>query len=412
MTSNPMTSSSTISSKPTVPFVKTHSRSKAVPVIVQVLPRLVRGGVERGTLEMAQAITEAGGRAIVVSGGGPMVRHLQRIGATHHTLPVGSKNPLSWSGIRRRLRALLEAEQADLVHVRSRMPALIALPAARALGIPNVSTVHGRFQAQNFGKRFFNAKLLTADHVIAISYYVKSQIESQFGTLDGRLSVIQRGVDIDVFDPAAVPQARIVRFVDSIALPEDQPVIMLPARATGWKGQEVLLQALSKIADRQFHCVLLGAADGRRSFTERLTDIGIKLGLEGRFRLTPSVDDMPAALMAADIVVMPSITPEPFGRVALEAQAMGRLAVAFDHGGAAESIIPGKTGWLARAVDADSLAASIAEALDMSATARRKMAIETRAHIASRFSVSDMCGATLKVYRNLLKGKYAGSKAQ
>ena len=407
-----MTSTRSTISTPIVPFVKSHCLDKATPVIVQVLPQLVRGGVERGTLEMAQAIIDAGGRAIVVSAGGPMVRYLQRIGATHHTLPIGSKNPLSWSRTRGHLRALLKSEQADLVHVRSRMPALVSLPAARALGLPNVSTVHGRFQAHNIAKRYFNGKLLAADHVIAISHYVESQIKAQFGDMGDRLSVIQRGVDIDVFNPAAVPQARIIRFIDSIALPEDQPVIMLPARATAWKGQEVLLRALAKIADRQFHCVLLGAADGKRAFIERLTATGMTLGLEGRFRLTPSVDDMPAALMAADIVVMPSVTPEPFGRVALEAQAMGRLAVAFDHGGASESIVHGKTGWLAKAADADSLAACVSQALDMTPVARQKMAAETRAHIEGHFSVAQMCASTLKIYRRLLKNKYAGQRKQ
>lgn len=141
-----MTSPRSTISNPIVPFVKSHCRDKATPVIVQLLPQLLRGGVERGTLEMAQAIIDAGGRAIVVSGGGPMVRHLQRIGATHHTLPVGSKNPLSWSGTRGRLRALLKSEQADLVHVRSRMPALVSLPAARALGLPHVARCMAAFR--------------------------------------------------------------------------------------------------------------------------------------------------------------------------------------------------------------------------------------------------------------------------
>ena len=97
-----------------------------------------------------------------------------------------------------------------------------------------------------------------------------------------------------------------------------------------------------------------------------LARFGNELGLEGRFRLTPIVDDMPAALMVADVVVMPSITPEPFGRVALEAQAMGRPIVAFDHGGAVESIIPGKTGWLARPKDVKSLAEALVAALSLS----------------------------------------------
>ena len=392
-------------------FVKSHSRDANGPVVVQVLPALVRGGVERGTIEMAKAIIEAGGRAVVISGGGPMVRHLDRIGATHHILPVGNKNPLSWPGTRARLRRVLVREGADIVHVRSRVPAWIALPAARSLGLVTVSTVHGRFQNSNLLKRFFNRKMLAPDHVIAISKYVRSQIEGQFGDQGRKVTVVPRGVDVEVFDAAAVAQSRIIRFVDSISLPEDEPVIMLPARPSAWKGHETLLEALAKISDRKFNCILLGAADGKRAFVDRLTQHGMKLGLEGRFRLTHGVDDMPAALMAADIVVMPSVTPEPFGRVSLEAQAMGRLVVAFDHGGAAESIIHGRTGWLAKPVDADSLAECLAKALDVTPARRQTMAEETRSHIEERFSTRQMCNSTINIYARLLKARHADGSA-
>ncbi|MEK9552415.1 MAG: glycosyltransferase, partial [Alphaproteobacteria bacterium] len=111
----------------TAGFVKSHSQSGKGPVIVQVLPALVRGGVERGTIEMARAIIDAGGKAVVISSGGPLVRHLDRIGAVHHKLPVGVKNPLAWSGLRRKVRRILKDEGADVVHVRSRVPAQIAL---------------------------------------------------------------------------------------------------------------------------------------------------------------------------------------------------------------------------------------------------------------------------------------------
>ena len=391
-------------------FVKTHSRDGNAPVVVQVLPALVRGGVERGTIEMAKAIIDAGGRAVVISEGGPLVRHLDRMGATHHVLAVARKNPLGWGATRRKLRRLLQTEGADIVHVRSRVPAWIAVPAARSLGLITVSTVHGRFQNSNFLKRMVNAKMLATDHVIAISKYVRHQIERQFGDQAKKLSVVPRGVDIDMFDPASVSQSRIIRFVESIALPEDEPVIMLPARPTGWKGHEVLLQALARISDRKFHCVLVGAADGKAGFVDRLTELGMKLGLVGRFRLTHGVDDMPAALMAADVVAMPSVTPEPFGRVALEAQAMGRLVVAFDHGGAAESIIHGRTGWLATPVDLDSLAECLARALDVSASQRRTMAAETRQHIEDRFSTDQMCRSTIAIYARLLKSRHAKTR--
>ena len=219
--------------------------------------------------------------------------------------------------------------------MRSRAPAWIALLVARLLGLLTVSTVHGRFWTDSALKRIYNLEYPEADHVIAISNYVYDLITRQYEGIEPRF-VIQRGVDIDYFGQVAVNQTRIVNFADSVALPEDVPVIMLLARATAWKGQKILLEALAKLPIDKFVCLLAGAASGSDKFVTGLTRYGNELGLAGRFRLTPITDDMPAALMVADVVVMPSTTPEPFGRVALEAQAMGRPVIAFKHGGAAE----------------------------------------------------------------------------
>ena len=386
-------------------------RGGAATTIMQILPALVRGGVERGTLETAAAIQKHGGRAIIVSSGGPMVRNLDRIGAIHHKLDVCSKNPIRWPKIRRQLKALLVSERVDLVHVRSRAPAWIALPAATNLGIATVSTVHGRFLARSALKHHYNGKLLKTDHVIAISNYVRELITSQYFGVEDRLSVVHRGVDVDVFSPERVNQTRIINFVDNLAVPEDIPVIMLPARATEWKGHHILLQALAKIKDRPFICLMIGAGDGKPSFVKRLARFGDELGLEGRFRLTPIVNDMPAALMVADVVVMPSITPEPFGRVALEAQAMGRPIVAFNHGGAIESIMPGKTGWLARPKDTNSLAEALVAALSLGPRQRKTLAKAARRHIEQNFSTEMMCSQTIKIYRRVL-ARVAAEKKQ
>ena len=387
-------------------------RQGKAPTIVQILPAMVRGGVERGTVEMADAIQKHGGRAIVISRGGPMVRHLDRLGATHYQLDVHAKNPFRWPQVRSRLKAILSRENADLVHVRSRVPAWIALPAAATLGIATVSTVHGRFIALSALKRIYNRKLLKTDHVIAISNYVKDLITRQYVGVEERLTVVHRGVDIDLFSPDNVNQTRIVNFVEGLAIPEDVGVIMLPARATKWKGHQILLQALAKIKDRPFICLMIGAGDGKPAFVNELVRFGQQLGLEGRFRLTPLVDDMPAALMVADVVVMPSITPEPFGRVALEAQAMGRPVVAFDHGGATESIRHDETGWLAIPGDADSLAAALQAALDLKSRKRKTLAITARQHIEANFSTETMCRQTIKIYRRVLNRTAANRNAK
>ena len=160
-----------------------------------------------------------------------------------------------------------------------------------------------------------------------------------------------------------------------------------------------------------WRCLMIGAGDGKPTFVKRLARFGDKLGLEGRFRLAPIVDDMPAALMVADVVVMPSITPEPFGRVALEAQAMGRPIVAFQHGGAVESILPGKTGWLAKPKDVSGLAEALVAALSLGPRQRKLLANAARRHIEQNFSTETMCYQTIKIYRRVLD-RFAAEKKQ
>jgi len=248
--------------------------------------------------------------------------------------------------------------------------------------------------------------------VIAISDYVHGLITSQYIGVEDRLTVVHRGVDTVTFDPAAVSQARIINFAESVALPEDVPVIMMPARSSSWKGHHILLDALAKLTDLRFVCLFVGAGDGKAGFVKDITEYAQARGLEGRFRLTPVVDDMPAALMVADVVVMPSITPEPFGRVALEAQAMGRPIVAFAHGGAVESIEHEKTGWLATPGDANSLAENLRAALSLKPPARKAYAHNARAHIEAYFSTDRMCQETLKIYRRMLAKNQKNSAAR
>ena len=175
------------------------------PVIVQILPELNLGGVERGTIEVARAIIAAGGKAVVISNGGQLVPQLQRLGAEHIKLPVHQKNPFTWGKTRRALRQILIQKGADIVHVRSRAPAWIALPVAKALNIKTVSTIHGRFGTKKIFKRLYNRKMLGSDHVIAISDYIKSQIDADFRKIDlsDKLTVIHRGVDPNYFDARA-----------------------------------------------------------------------------------------------------------------------------------------------------------------------------------------------------------------
>ena len=381
------------------------SSTSKVPVIVQILPALNHGGVERGTLEVAAAIQARGWKSVVISSGGVLEAQLRRLGATHHTLPVHKKNPLVWGGVRRKLRRILKEEGASLVHVRSRVPAWIGLPVADRLGVPTISTIHGKFVPGNPFKRFYNRKMLRADRVIAISAFTWSTIQSHYeiATLAKRTHIIHRGVDMDQFNPEKVAQSRIVNEAERIGLSADHPVVMLPGRPTAWKGHEILLRALGHLKDLTFSTVLLGAADGSDDYVSKLEKLALASGLAGRVHIVKATRDVPAALMLADIVAMPSIDPEPFGRVAIEAQAMGRPVVAFNHGGAAESIIDGETGWLVPPLDEVALAEAIRAGLAFDFKTRKSRAEKARAHVETHFSTAKMCAATLDVYADLLK---------
>jgi glycosyltransferase involved in cell wall biosynthesis len=375
------------------------------PVIVQILPALNRGGVERGTVEVADAIVKNGWKSVVISNGGLLTSQLKRVGATVYEVPVHRKNPFLWGSARRQVKRILQQEGADIVHVRSRAPAWIALPAANSLGIATVSTVHSKFAPANIFKKIYNGKMLKADRVIAISHFVENEIFTHYGKsgVAEKLSVIHRGVDLGMFDPKAVNQRRIIAEVDRLGLPDDKSIIMLPARATSWKGHEILIQALAQLPDKDAILMLLGIEDGPPAYAEKLRAMAVRYGLGGRVRIGAGSRDMPAALMFADVVAMPSIKPEPFGRVAIEALAMGRPVVAFRHGGAVESIDEGRTGWLADPLSVNSLAEALQTALSLTPRKRRALAKDARQQMTDQFSKDMMCKRTLAVYKSLLK---------
>ena len=219
------------------------------------------------------------------------------------------------------------------------------------------------------------------------------------------LNVIHRGVDTSVFNPINVTQQRIINEAERIGLPDDLPVVMLPARPSSWKGHLILLRALARLEHLQVAIVLLGAGDFNTGYAEMLEKTSVELGLGANVRITTSSRDMPAALMLADVVVMPSINPEPFGRIAIEAQAMGRPVIAFDHGGARETILEGKTGWLAKPNDIDSLSENLETALSISKSKRNELSNLAQSSVKRRFSVRKMTNSTLEIYRKLLLKK-------
>ncbi len=373
--------------------------------VLQVIPALNDGGAERTTLEVAEALVRAGGFATVASAGGRLDGELAALGGTLARGPYGSKNPAVILANADRLAALARMTGAQLIHARSRAPAWSALWAARRLGLPFVTTYHGFYRAKGPLKRLYNSAMARGDVVIANSAFTAAHVRAEHPFASDRIVVIPRGVDLSRFDPAALRPDRRERLAASWGLePADtRPRIMLPGRISRWKGQDVLIDALADLRRLGIAALGLcvGGADGRDAVPDELKARAAGAGVDVRF--VGSCVDMPAAYSLADVVVCPSTQPEPFGRTAVEAQAMGVPVIAADHGGARETVAPGETGWLTAPGDAQALAAALQDALAASADRRAAMAAAARARVVQHFSKESLQKATLGVYARLLE---------
>jgi glycosyltransferase involved in cell wall biosynthesis len=369
------------------------------PTILQVLPALEGGGVERGTIDIAQAIAAAGGVALVASAGGRMVPQLERVGGRHAALALMTKDPLNIWLNSFALGRLIRRENVSLVHARSRAPAWSAFWAARRARLPFITTWHGVYDEAIPGKRLYNSVMARGERVIAISAFVAERLRA-LHVPESRIRVIPRGVDTAVFNPDAVTGDRVHRLAQAWRLPTDAPVILLPGRLTGWKGGALLLDAMARLPHRDAFAVFVGGGTDR--VASSLARQAERLGLADRVRLMGHSEDMPAALMLADVVACPSLKPEPFGRTVIEAQALGRMVIAADHGGAAETVADG-TGWRVPPGDPAAWAEALQQALSLSAEDKAVIGATARAHVAAHYTMEAMQRATLAVYGEVLK---------
>ncbi len=371
--------------------------------VLQILPNLGSGGgVERGTVEVAEAIVETGGRAIVVSAGGAKVHELQRVKAEHIELPVNSKNPFVMYANIGRLVDLIKKEGVDVVHARSRAPAWSAWVAARKTGKPFITSFHGTYGLGSFLKRKYNSVMTKGDKVIAVSGFIAGHIRRIYGVPNRKIRTIHSGVDVARFDPKKVSAERIINLANAWRLADGYPVIMLPGRLTRWKGQVVFIEAVAKLNRRDVRCLLVGGDQGREDYRKELEALVNRHGLGEVVRIVDHCDDMPAAYMLSDIVVSASTEPEAFGRVVVEGQALGRLVIASKHGGAQETVEDGVTGWLVPPLDSDALAGAMEAALSLSESERTAFARKCIANARDNFSKESMCMKTLDVYNEVL----------
>lgn len=346
-----------------------------MPVILQVLPALEQGGVERGAVEIDNALVAAGWKSIVMSNGGQLTKKLH---GTHLKLPLNTKNPLKMLINAHALRLVIKQNNVDIIHARSRAPGWSAYLAAKGTSAHFITTFHGTHGLKNALKRYYNSVMAKGEVVIAVSEFIRNHVIENYGAAPEKVVTIHRGADLKQFGPDIKPVG--------LGLTAGKKVVMLPGRITRWKGQHIFVEAMRTID-------AIGVIVGNATNAQYMRELD-KI-LPDNVIILPGTPDLSPVLANADIVVSASTKPEAFGRIAIEAQAMGKPVVTTNIGGALETVVNGKTGLYVAPGDVKAMREAILKLLDMDCK-------DACLANAAKFSTSVMCAKTLEIYSKVI----------
>ena len=372
--------------------------------IVQVLPELNQGGVERGTVEFNRELVNRRHKSTVISAGGKLAEQIEADGGTHITLDVCSKNPLTVPFRVRKLRKILQKLQQEnksaisnrqsamVWHARSRVPAWLCRFANKSLNIPFVTTVHGFNSVSKYSEI-----MVRGDRVIYGSSAIKEFILKNYQVDPAILRYVPRGIDMNYFDPEKADQTFIESFRAQHGL-EGKTVITVVGRITEWKGHDTFIRALAEVQKQ--HPEAIGLAVGgvwhdKQDYLEELKQLARHTGADIQF--AGSQSNVREIYALSDLIVSAASTKaETFGRTAAEALAMNTPVVASAHGGSLDIITDGENGLLFKPGNANDLANKIETALKFNFS-------NLRNHIEHNFSLTHMAVSELDVYRELLQ---------
>ena len=356
--------------------------------ILQILPSLDVGGVETGTVDLARQLVSKGHKAIVVSSGGRLVRELDKVGARHYNLPVGKKSLFTIIKMVGALRDIIRKEDIDIVHARSRVPALVAYFACKQTNRVFITTAHGYYK-----KHFFSAPMSWGKYVVVASNIMARHLHDNFGVPHDRLRLIPRGVDLERFRLRGETAREGLR----------EFVIGMVSRITPLKGHADFIRAVS-ILNRQIpnlRVLIVGSAS-KEKYKDDLELLIRGFGLSKTVEFVEATNDVPAVMKGLDCLVSATVTPEAFGRVIIEAQAIGVPVVATKVGGVVDIIEDGRTGLLCAPNDPKDMADKIMSLHRDSALGAR-LAREGRRSVEENYNLDLMINRTTALYEHAFR---------
>ena len=377
--------------------------------VLQVIPKLGYGGAETGCYDIAHYLPENNCKSFIVTSGGELTKFIDKNKVKLIRLPVQSKNPILIFFNSIILIGIILFFNITIVHARSRAPAWSCLLATKLTRRKFVTTFHGTYNFSGKLKKLYNSVMVRSDLIIAGSNFIFSHIKENYSellTLKKKFLVIFRGINVDYFDPSSKLEEDEKKLLTKWEINKEKKIILVPGRLTSWKGQEMLIEAINltkvELGYEAFHLVILGSHQGRDLYKKKLIRITEQYRLTNQIKFIDQCKDMALAYKVSDIVISPSIEPEAFGRVAVEAQSMEKLIIASNIGGSNETIINEKTGFLFEAGDVNSLSKKIIQAITMDESSLKLMGKEGRKNIIKKFNVEKMCFSTYSEYKRLV----------
>ena len=382
--------------------------SKKIKVL-QVIPKLGYGGAETGCYDIAHYLAEKECASFIATSGGGLLKYVKKNKVKIFRLPVHSKNPILIVFNTIILSFLILFYNINIVHARSRAPAWSSYLACLITRRKFVTTFHGTYNFKNNLKKFYNSIMLRAKLTIAGSNFIFNHINenySEYLNKKKKLRVIFRGINIDFYNQKNISILNLEKMKKEWDLSPDKFIILLPGRLTYWKGQEKLIEALNILIEdyniSNFQAIILGSDQGRKVYKKKLIDLVQRYRLSQKVKFIDHCKEMPLAYSLADLVVSTSVEPEAFGRVSVEAQAMGKPIVASNLGGSKETILKGKSGYLYKHDDARQLAKTLHTVIELDQDSLNSMGNEGRKNVTKKFDVEAMCDSTLREYKKLL----------
>ena len=377
--------------------------------VLQVIPKLGYGGAETGCYDIAHYLSENNCKSFIVTSGGELTKFIDKEKVKLIRLPVHSKNPLLIFLNTIILIGIILFFNISIVHARSRAPAWSSFFSTKLTRRKFVTTFHGTYNFSGKLKKFYNSVMVRSDLIIAGSNFIFSHIKENYNEFlesKKKFLVIFRGINIDYFDPSTKLDSDEKKLLEKWEINKEKKIILAPGRLTSWKGQELLIEAINlvkiELGYEAFHVVILGSDQGRNLYKKKLIRLTEQYRLNNQIKFINHCKDMALAYKISDIVISPSIEPEAFGRVAVEAQSMEKLIIASNIGGSNETIINEKTGFLFESGNSKSLSEKIIRAITMDETSINLIGKEGRKNIVKKFNVEKMCFSTYSEYKRLL----------